>query len=310
MTIVGFSMFYEKYTSERFFSEITTEEDARALIWRSRFQGKEFECPHCRAETFYTHQSRPEVRTCKTCRRQIRVRAGTLFESSKTPLLIWVKALFYVMQGKRGMSALELQRHLGLKSYGRVWTMLQKIRTALQQRDEDYQVGSGVIELDDATFGRRETGNQSEVLVAIESKTWLDQQGHLKSRAGFAKVLVAKETKANAQQLVDSGIRSGAMVNTDGSPSLRNLERVDVDYQVVSGDPAACDRWLPWVHRFISNAKTWVNGTHHGIKYKHLARYLAEYTYRFNRRHDVSRLFHRAVVACAVAKPVPVYALR
>ncbi len=110
----------------------------------------------------------------------------------------------------------------------------------------------------------------------------------------LAKVLVAKETKANAQQLVDSGLRKGVMVNTDGNPSLRNLERVDVDYQVVSGDPQACDRWLPWVHRFISNAKTWVNGTHHGIKYKHLSRYLAEYTYRFNTRHDVSRLFHRA----------------
>ncbi len=108
---------------------------------------------------------------------------------------------------------------------------------------------------------------------------------------------------------MDTGIRAGAMVNTDGSPSLKNFDRVDVYYQVVSGDPAACDRWLPWVHRFISNAKTWVNGTHHGIKYKHLALYLAEYTYRFNRRHDVNRLLHRTLVACAIAKPVRVYAL-
>ncbi len=130
------------------------------------------------------------------------------------------------MQGKRGMSALELQRHLGLKSYGRVWTMLQKIRMALQQRDEDYQVGSGVIELDGATFGRRETGSQGDVLVAIESKAWVDPQGNPKSCAGFAKVLVAQETKVNAQQLVDAGIKAGAMVNTDGSPSLINLERV------------------------------------------------------------------------------------
>jgi transposase-like protein len=99
-------MFYEEYTSEQFFSEITTEEDARELIWRSQFQGNVFECPHCQSKHFYAHNSRPEVRTCKACRRQIRVRAGTLFDSSKTPLLIWVKALFYVMQGKCGMSAL------------------------------------------------------------------------------------------------------------------------------------------------------------------------------------------------------------
>ena len=90
-------MFYETFTAERFFTEITTEDEARALFWRSRFQGKEFECPHCQAEAFYVLRSRPEVRTCKACRRQIRLRAGTLFEASKTPLLIWAKALFYVM---------------------------------------------------------------------------------------------------------------------------------------------------------------------------------------------------------------------
>ena len=63
-----------------------------------------------------------------------------------------MKPLFYVMQGKRGMSAQELQWHLGLKSYGRVWSMLQKIRTALQHRDAGYQVGDGVIKLDAGTF--------------------------------------------------------------------------------------------------------------------------------------------------------------
>jgi transposase-like protein len=95
-----------------------TEAEARTLLWRSRFQGKEFHCPHCHAEQFYPLATRPEVRTCKGCRRQLRLRAGTIFESSKTSLLLWVKALFYVMQGKRGISAQELQRHLGLKSYG------------------------------------------------------------------------------------------------------------------------------------------------------------------------------------------------
>ena len=97
-----------------------------------------------------------------------------MFEASKTPLLVWVKALFYVMQGKRGISAQELQRHLGLKSYGR-GGILQKIRTALQQRDDGYELSTGVIELDGATFGRREAGNQGDALVAIETITWVDQ---------------------------------------------------------------------------------------------------------------------------------------
>jgi hypothetical protein len=59
---------------------------------------------------------------------------------------------------------------------------------ALQQRDKDDQAGDGVVELDAGTFGKRETGNQGDVLVAIESKIWVDQRGKTKSRAGFAKV--------------------------------------------------------------------------------------------------------------------------
>ena len=302
-------MAYESFSAERFFTEITTEAEARTLLWRSRFQDKEFHCPRCHAEQFYALATRPEVRTCKGCRRQLRLRAGTIFESSKTSLLLWVKALFYVMQGKRGISAQELQRHLGLKSYGRVWRMLQKIRAALHHRDAGYQVGDGGIELDAGTFGRRETGNHCDVLVAIETKAWVNANGQARSRAGVAKVLVGKETKAHAQQLADTGVRAGALVNTDGRWSFRNVTGVAVDYHVVSGDRAACERWLPWVHTFISNAKAWINGTHDGVKDKHMGRYVGEYPYRVNRRHDVPRLFHRALVACALAPPVKLCAL-
>ena len=187
--------------------------------------------------------------------------------------------------------------------------MLQKIRAALQHRDAGYQVGNGVIELDAGTVGRRETGNQCDVLVAIGTKAWVNAQGHARSRAGVATVLVGKETKAHAQQLADTGVRAGALVNTDGRWSFQNVTGVAVDYHVVSGDRAACERWLPRVHKFISNAKAWINGTHHGVKDKHMGRYVGEYPYRVNRRHDVPRLFHRALVACALAPPVKLYAL-
>ena len=303
------AVFYKQFTSEKFFTEILTESDARDLIWKSRFDGLEFKCPHCEHEGYYQHKSRAEIRECQSCRKQIRVRAGTIFDSSKTPLLIWCKALFYTMQGKRGISAMELQRHLGLKSYGLVWTMLQKIRAALRQRDEQYEVGEGVVELDGATFGRKEASNQTDVIVAIETKDWVAKNGKKKSKAGFAKVLVGKETKDNAQKLIDTGVKKNTFVNTDGSPSFRNLKNVDVDYQVVSGNKELCDRWLPWVHKFISNAKSWVNGTHHGVKSKYLSNYLGEYTYRFNRRHDVNKLFHRSITACVLARPVRLNAL-
>ena len=93
------------------------------------------------------------------------------------------------------------------------------------------------------------------------------------------------------------------MINTDGSPSLRSLVGHDVDYQVIGGKKEIVNAWLPWVHKLISNSKAWVIGTHHGVDGEYLESYLAEYFYRFNRRHDSKRLFHRAVRACVLAQP-------
>jgi hypothetical protein len=286
----------------RILSELDSEEKARAWVWLAKFQGKEFVCPKCAGESFYQHRKSPEVRECKACHVEVRLRANTIFQNSKTPMLLWLKAICFVTQGKRGISALELQAELEMKAYGTVWTMLLKIREALRQRDEQYKL-KNIVELDGATFGRRQTGNQIDVLVAIESKDWIDEKGRPKSKAGFAKVIIANETKKEAQEFVDKSVEQGSMVNTDGSPSLRDLKNVDVDYQVVSGDQVTLDHWLPWVHKFISNAKSWIVGTHHGVDSKYLGQYLAEYTFRFNRRHDPDSLFFRALGACVNAKP-------
>lgn len=86
--------------------------------------------------------------------------------------------------------------------------MLQKIRAALPYRDAGYyHLGDGVIELDAGTFGRRDTSNQCDFLVAIETKIWVDAKGRERGRPGFAKVLMGKETKVQAQQQVDARAR-------------------------------------------------------------------------------------------------------
>jgi len=298
------AMQYQQLRSIEFFREVDTEEKARQWLWQCRFDGKDFVCPDCEGEGFWQHRKQAEIRECELCQREVRLRAATVFGNSKVPILTWLRAIFLVMQDKRGVSALQLMRQLGLRSYRTAWRMLLRIRHALRQRDDRYILAGPVIELDGASFGRRETRNQSEVLVAIETKDWVNDRGKPKSRAGFAKVLVTEETKKNAQQFVTKAIKPGALVNTDGSQSLRNLAGIDSDYQVTDGDPTIIGRWLPWVHRFISNAKTWILGTHHGIDKKYLPAYIAEYTYRFNRRHDPNTLFHRALFACAQASHV------
>lgn len=300
-----------QYAHMRFWkimNELDSEEKARAWIWLAKFDGKEFTCPKCKNETYYQHHKSPEIRECKKCHFEVRIRANTIFQKSKTPLLTWLKIICLVTQGKRGVSALELKTDLEMKSYGTAWTLLHKIREALRQRDARYKLHD-VIELDGAVFGKRQTGDQTEVLMAVETKSWLDEKGRRKSKAGFAKIMVAKETKKEAQKFVDDAIEKDSMVNTDGSPSLIHLKNVDVDYQVVGSNQEIVDHWLPWVHKFISNAKSWIVGTHHGVEAKYLSQYLAEYTFRFNRRHDPDSLFFRALGACVHAKPTTAQAL-
>jgi len=169
----GCAMKYTKMKFSKILSKLDSEEAARLWVWLAKFDGKEFVCPKCKGEDYYQHRKSPEVRECKRCHFEIRLRANTIFQNSKMPMLVWLRAICFITQGKRGISALELQAELEMKSYGTTWTILHKIREALRQRDEEYKL-KNVIELDGAAFGKRQTGNQTDVLVAIETKDWTD----------------------------------------------------------------------------------------------------------------------------------------
>lgn len=295
-------MQYQRMKFNKILKDLDTEEKARTWVWLAKFDGKEFFCHKCKSEYFYQHKKNPEVKECKNCHFEVRLRAGTIFQHSKIPMLTWLRAICLMTQGKRGISALELQSELEMKSYGTAWSIMHKIREALRQRDDEYKLNN-IIELDGAAFGKRHTGNQAEVLVAVESKDWIDKKGRKKTKAGFAKVIVASETKEEAQKFVNKGIEKNSTLHTDRGSSLIHLENVEIEHRAVSGNKELLDHWLPWVHKFISNAKSWIAGTHHGVEAKYLGPYLSEYTFRFNRRHDPDSMFFRALGACVRASP-------
>ncbi len=89
-------------------------------------------------------------------------------------------------------------------------------------------------------------------MVAVETKDWIDQKGRKNLKTGFAKIVVAKETKKEAQRFVDNAIEKNSMVNTGRGPSLIHLENLDIDYQVVGSNQETWEHWLPWVHKFFS----------------------------------------------------------
>jgi hypothetical protein len=308
-------VWYKRQLTKDILGTLDSEAKVRGILWNLRYGEQGFSCRRCEGKDFWEHISRAEVRECSACGVQHRVRSGTIFEHSKISLLTWFRALHFVMQDKRGVSALQLKRMLGLKSMATTWLMLMKIRKALGDKDATYHL-KGVVELDGAYFIKdpaliaREpyvVNKKKAVLIAVEQKKWVDEKGRQKMRAGFAKVYMDEnlsETKESAEKFVRQSIKPRSILKTDGK--YKNLAGdVRTDSKAITGDVKAVIEHLPWVHTFISNAKTWILGTHHGrIESKYLKYYLAEYTYRFNRRHDPNSLFHRALSACIQSAPI------
>jgi len=308
-------MGYQRLKPAQFFEKFSSEEKARDWFWKAKFNGADFDCPHCRGAKFYTFKNRPEVRECKSCRRQTRLRPGTILERSKLPVLLGARAIFLFAQDKRGISALQLKRQLGIPSFDTAWHLLHKIRKAVAHREQRYLL-KGVVEFDGASFdseARRKTKEprtyppKSEVLLAVETKEWVDEKGRPKKRAGFAKVEINRETSIFSKEFAERALRPGTEIHADGGKAFFALP--GVEQRVMDGDPVRLEAWLPWVYRLVSNAKAWIMGTHHGVSAKYLPSYMSEYVYRFNRRHDPDGMLHRVLSACVLSPPQTRYAI-
>lgn len=300
---------YRKLSTTEFFRTVNTEHRARQWLWKAKYKGeRSFECPRCTHRKYWASRTRPEVRTCRLCRRQVRLRAGTILEHTKIPLLNWVQAIFLVTQDKRGVSAVQLKRQLSMKSKDTAWKLLHRIRKAMADRDEMYQL-EGIVELDGAEFGEQKDKGQRQVLLGVETRTFTDRKGKRRRRAGFAKVKMSRETSICVQEFADENLAAGSEIHTDADPAYAKLKNVSVVSKVMKGDPKKLDEWLLWVFHWVENAKAWLRATYHGVHTKYLHLYLAEYNYRFNRRHDQDGMFHRALTACAGAPPTRASAL-
>lgn len=111
-----------------------------------------FICPKCQCKQFSYITTR-KLFQCTNCRHQCSVTAGTVFHKTRTSLQLLFWLLYFIAYNKNGQSALDLTRKLKI-SYKVAWTMTQKIRTAMIDRDANYKL-AGLIEFDDAYFGAK-----------------------------------------------------------------------------------------------------------------------------------------------------------
>ena len=271
-------------------------------------------CPACGVSDSPGRATRGRL-ICRSCRHQCSVTAGTIFDKTRTSLRVWFAAAWYVTSQKHGVSALGLQRVLGLGSYQTAWAMLHRFRRAMVRPDRDLL--HGTVEVDEAYLslgvesrkgrkaaGSRAYGNAHLVAIAVAVEV-LDPKGFGRIRLRR----IQAPTIDEIMPFVHANIELGATVRSDGSPIYGPLkdEGFEHDPFVILGSKIAAHIPLPGVHRVTSLLKRWLLGTHQGaVDPKHVDYYLDEFAFRFNRRTSRSRgmLFYRLMQQSAITTPV------
>ena len=237
--------------------------------------------------------------------------AGTIFDRTRTPLTVWFNACWLFATGKDGMSALSLKRTLDIGSYQTAWAMLHRLRSVLARPGRDRL--TGMVEVDETYIGGQEAGltggraRGKKVLTGIAVEV-LEPKGF--GRCRMRPLLDASATSLHP--FVTDLVEPGTTVITDGWQGYCGLEKLGYIHHPRS-QRAARDRGadpgelLPAVHRVAALAKRWLLGTHQGaVDSAHLASYLNEFVFRFNRRRSRSRgmVFYRVLELAVAHEPV------
>jgi transposase-like protein len=282
---------------ERFATEQACRDYVAKLRWP---QG--FVCPLCH-ETKAWNMKRGTY-WCATCRYQASLTAGTLFDSTHKPLRLWFEAMWYVVNQKSGVSALGVQRVLGLGSYHTAWNWLHKLRRAMVRPGRDRL--SGTVEVDEIFIGgerpgRRGRGAEGKALVVVAVEETSVGIGRIRLRR------VADAAGASLEPAVWELVEPGSVVRTDAWRGYNGLTELGYRHKVVRPQPDLGENLLPLVNRVASLLKRWLLGTHQGaVQHTHLDYYSDEFTFRFNRRTSKSRglLFHRLITQAIDLGPV------
>jgi hypothetical protein len=282
-----------------------------------------FVCPHCQAagEPF-RFANRPGVLRCRKCRRDTGLTVGTVMARSHTPLSVWFWSAYLVSSQTPGMSAVQLQRQLGLSRYETAFQILHKLRAGMVRPDQDRIGGrSGAhVEVDETWVGGRTRGKgrgvHDKVLVASAVEVRQRKPGtKLDKRKGgryAGRVRLAIVPDRSAESLcgfVECAVVPGTSLVTDDWGGYASLAKRGYEHLAIAerGDPQVAEQYLPIIHLVFANLKTWLNGIHHGVSHQHLQAYLNEFTFRFNRRFYPFNAF-RSLLGIAGDVTAPTYA--
>lgn len=298
---------YPKSVAE-FEARFATEKGCREFLFQQRWPDG-FRCARCQGSKYW--RVRHTVLECSSGHHQTSVLAGTVFQDTRKPLTMWFRAMWYVTSQKNGASALGLQRVLGLGSYQTAWVWLHKLRRAMVRPGREKL--SGWVEVDETWLGGLEEGvagrkKGEKALIVIAAEADGPGIGRIRMRP------IQDATAGSLHSFIEDCIERGSILHTDGWQGYVGLDKKGYgrEVSVLRGRRKEASVVMPRVHRVVSLLKRWLLGTHQGaVSHEHLAYYLDEFTFRFNRRKSKSRgkLFYRLVQQAVATESTPYAAM-
>jgi len=243
---------------------------------------------------------------CSQCGWRTSAMAGTIFDRTRTPLTVWFTACWLFATQKDGISALALQRALGIGSYQTAWAMLHRLRSVLVRPGRELLRGR--VEVDETYIGGVEAGlsggraKGKKVLVGIAVER-VEPRGFGRCRMEW----LLDASGETLRTFLTDHVQQGATVITDGWQPYRPATKDLYTHERVVQPASSADELLPGVHRIASLVDRWLLGTHQGaVDESHLTLYLDEFVFRFNRRRSRSRgmVFYRVLELAAGHDPV------
>jgi transposase-like protein len=263
----------------RFTDPVAARKHLEALRWPD---GPE--CPHCGLiKATAVTGGREGLYQCNSCREQFTVTVGTVFERSKIPLNKWLLCNHLLCASKKGMSALQISRMLGV-TYKTAWFMCHRIRAAMVDDGAPLGGAGKTVEVDETFVGGRGKNRafrdpaKKKAVVALVERDGRARSFH-----------VASVTHVNLKPMLYTHVDRASHLRTDKSPLYRNMsdqyathDSVDHRFEYARGDIHSNT-----AENFLSILKRGVVGTYHHWSETHLHRYLAEFDFRYSTK-DVS----------------------
>jgi len=296
-----------------FHDEQAAFEALEAIMWPN---GKPDHCPHCgssdrdKMNRLAVQRSKPSKRNpngkavyglwkCYACRHQFTVRKGTIFEESRLELTLWFQAAFLMCSSKKGVSANQLHRTLGV-TLKTAWFLAHRLREAMRDGNLPPMGGEGkFVEADTTYVGGKEknkhVGKRNRANIGGVGKqivhTLVERGGHARSHH------IANVTGNTLRPLLFAQVDRKSALMTDTAGGYMQIGREFARHEMVDhgkDEYVRGDAYSNTVEGYFSIFKRGVTGTYHHISKQHLHRYLAEFDFRYNNRvalgtDDVSR---------------------